>query len=749
MNLELAKEPRNALVKNPDLLAPTTPWSEMCDEHFVQFYEDDDVLLESIAGFVGEGLRQGENAIVIATKSHRDALAELLEDGGVDLVEARRRCQYHPLDAAETLSKFLVNGLPDEKRFRSTVGELIARATQGGTALRAFGEMVALFWAEGNVAGAIRLEELWNNLHQEYKFSLFCAYPMRDFGDEVRGMSFPHVCDVHSRVIAPPNCALESLLDDRLRTIDLLQQKAALLEAEIARRKRVEEALRESQEKLASFAENAAIGLHWVDADGIILWANAAEMDLLGYSKEEYIGQNISEFHTDKERVEDILARLKRGEKLRDYEACLQCKDGARKTVLIDSSGFWRHGRFVHTQCFTRDVTEKKRIETALLESEQRSRQLAAIVESSDDAIISKDLTGVITSWNKGAERLYGYSAEEIIGRSVTVLIPEDHYDEEPNILNRIRNGLRIDHYETVRCRKDGSLIDISLSVSPVRDIDGKIIGASKIARDITPQKRAERALQEAKLQLLQANEELESRVSERTASLREAVQQMEEFSYTVSHDLRAPLRAMQAYSDALIEDFQANLEPEAKRYLGRIADNASRLDRMILDILTYSRVARSEIAMQPVSLNKLVGVIIENYPNMQPPHAQIDAKHLDDVRGHEPSLMQAICNLLTNAVKFARPGIMPLVRIWTERHDGEIVLSIEDNGIGIDPKHQHRLFEMFERIHPASKYDGTGVGLAIARKAVQRMGGKIGVESDGINGSRFWIQLKAVQVQT
>jgi signal transduction histidine kinase len=252
--------------------------------------------------------------------------------------------------------------------------------------------------------------------------------------------------------------------------------------------------------------------------------------------------------------------------------------------------------------------------------------------------------------------------------------------------------------------------------------------------------------LQEAKRQLVQVNEELERRVCERTASLREAVQQMEEFSYTVSHDLRAPLRAMQAYSDALIQDFGANMGPEANRYLRRIADNATRLDRMILDVLTFSRVARSELTLEAISLDKLIAVIVEHYPDMQTPHAEIDAGRLDHVLGHEPSLMQAISNLLINAVKFVRPGTVPRVRIRTERHGEQVRLWIEDNGIGIEPKHHHRLFEMFERIHPTSKYEGTGVGLAIARKAVQRMGGKIGVESDGANGSRFWIELRAVQ---
>lgn len=246
---------------------------------------------------------------------------------------------------------------------------------------------------------------------------------------------------------------------------------------------------------------------------------------------------------------------------------------------------------------------------------------------------------------------------------------------------------------------------------------------------------------------LSQAHEELELRVAERTARLSDAVAQMEEFSYTVSHDLRAPLRGMQAYSQALLEDCSELLssKPHAIEYLQRIADNATRLDKMALDVLTFSRVTRGELRMERIGLDKLVRDLVGHYPTMRAPNAVIHIEPLTDVMGHEPSLTQIISNLLSNAIKFVRPDSTPQIRIWTEQQNGEVRICVEDAGLGIDPKYHHRLFRMFERIHPDSNFHGTGVGLAVVRKAAERMGGTVGVESDGKSGSKFWVQLPAV----
>jgi len=257
---------------------------------------------------------------------------------------------------------------------------------------------------------------------------------------------------------------------------------------ELARlRRQAAEAAARSEQEIAEFFENATIPVHSVGPDGVILGVNQTELDLLGYSRDEYVGHNVAEFHVDGDVIADLLQRLSGGETLRNYETRLRCRDGTIRHVLIDSSVRRVDGQVVYTRCFTRDVTDQKRVE------EMRLR-LAAIVESSDDAIISKDMNGIISSWNRAAERLYGYTADEIVGNPISMLIPPDHTDDFPGIMQRLRRGERIEHYETVRIAKNGRRIDVSLTISPIRNASGHIVGASKIARDISERKRTDAA---------------------------------------------------------------------------------------------------------------------------------------------------------------------------------------------------------------------------------------------------------------
>jgi PAS domain S-box-containing protein len=385
-------------------------------------------------------------------------------------------------------------------------------------------------------------------------------------------------------------------------------------------------------------------------------------------------------------------------------------------------------------------LLERAQIEENLRKSEEALSRIAAVIESSDDAIISKSLDGIIMSWNAGAERIFEYKAEEIIGKSILTLIPPELQKEEPVIIEKLKKGERIQHYETVRVAKGGRRIDISLTVSPVKDSNGKVVGASKIARDITAEKRRQEALRETEARF---RTELERLVGERTASLQEAVTQMEEFSYSVSHDLRAPLRAMQGYATALLEDYRGKLDDQAQQYLQHIASAGNRMDRLTRDVLVYSKIPRTSFKLHPVDLEKLASEIVQqNLPDQAKDASITIEKPLFPVLGNESLLTQSVSNLVDNAVKFFSKERPLHIRIWTERQEKQVRLWVEDNGIGILPEHQTRVWGMFERIHPQHLYEGTGIGLAIVRKSIERMNGTMGVVSDGTTGSKFWIQL-------
>jgi PAS domain S-box-containing protein len=370
----------------PSVLEPPS------SKHFVQFYEDDTFLANSVANFLGGALGAGESAMMIATAAHREAVERLLTERGVDVVAARQRGNLVSLDAATTLAEFMEGSAPNAARFVEVVGGLVRRMTEGGRGLRAFGEMVALLWAEGNKQAAIALEDLWNDLAKQRVFSLFCAYPMEKFSAEEDGNSFEHICGQHSHVIPTESYATIATDRERQLAVSKLQQRAAALEAEIERRKRVEASLAQREEELSDFLENAAEGLHKVGPDGTILWANDGELNLLGYERPEYVGHSIFEFHVDRPVIEQMLERLVHGEALVDAPARLRCKNGKIKHVLVHSSGYFRDGRFVYSRCFTRDITalrEAEELQKRLLEKERIARAEAERISHMKDEFLA------------------------------------------------------------------------------------------------------------------------------------------------------------------------------------------------------------------------------------------------------------------------------------------------------------------------------------------------------------------------
>jgi len=365
---------------------------------------------------------------------------------------------------------------------------------------------------------------------------------------------------------------------------------------------------------------------------------------------------------------------------------------------------------------------------------EEARRLLSAIVESSDDAIIGKDLQQHILTWNPGAEKMFGYAAEEVIGRSIEFLIPEPYREQEQEAFTMVSRG-KPTHMETVRVRKDGKLMEISLSVSPIRNAEGRIIGGSFISRDITRQKEAE-------AELLRLKEDLEHRVHERTAELEAANKEMEAFSYSVAHDLRAPLRHIDAYSQVLKGELGQALNTEIEKYLDRISNSSRNLGRLVDDLLNLARIGRQDVVRQRTPLRSVVDDVIEDIKQ------DIGTRQIDWRIGAMPEVAvdpglvkQVYANLISNAVKYSRKRERAIIEVDT-KEDGETVFYVRDNGVGFNMKYAHKLFGVFQRLHRPEDFEGTGIGLATAARIVQKHGGRIWAEAELDKGATFFFTL-------
>ncbi len=557
--------------------------------HSVQFYSDDAFLVDVLSRFMGAAIGAGDAAIVIATQSHRELLGERLSARGIDVSKAVDEGRYVALDAEKTLSQFMVDDWPEEKRFVELIGGVISQAKaaaeseHGRAAL--FGEMVALLWDAGKSDAALKLEQLWNQIAQSHTFSLVCAYPLANFYRQEHGAAFQQICSEHSSVVPDERYALASE-EQRLRSVARWQQKALALESEVERRKQAEIA----------------------------------------------------------------------------------------------------------------------------------ARKLAAIVESSDDAIASKDLNGIVSSWNAAAERMFGYTAKEMIGRPIKTIIPPELHAEEDCILARIRRGERVDHYETVRLSKSGKRVEIALTVSPVRDDAGQVIGAAKIARDITSLKRAERALRRAEKLFVAGR-----------------------MALTIAHEINNPLEAVTNALFLLRSHVQGN---EGSRYLALAESELERVAEITKQTLAFYH---ERVPPEPVDLTDLLDSTLRIFAK-KIAEKRIMFVRRDvpvTVRGVKGELRQLFANLLDNAIDAVPPN--GAIKIAIEAQDSKAVVTIRDNGKGIKPEHLVKLFEPF---FTTKEVLGTGLGLWVAQEIAEKHKGTITVESsaDAPNqGTTFRVMLSGI----
>ena len=528
----------------------------------------------------------------------------------------------------------------------------------------------------------------------------------------------------HSVLVAKDGT--ERTIDDSAAPIQTAETGitgAVLVFRDITERRAAQRELMESRERLRITLESIGDAVVATDAQGRVSFANPVAEKLLGYRAEESAGRPLREvFNIVNEFTRESVANpveqvLRDGQLvgLANHTVLLR-PDGVEIPIDDSAAPIQDHsGSLAGVVLVFRDISERRR-------AEKTHATLAAIVESSDDAIVSKDLNGRIMTWNIGAERLFGYREDEVIGQSIMLIIPPERIEEEAEILRRVRNGERLDHYETVRVRKDGTPVEISLTVSPVRSADGTIIGASKIARDITERRRMER-------------------------QLRDADRQKDNFIAILAHELRNPLSPIQ--NTIKILQLERSDDRELLYYCDLVEKETRQMNRLLGDLLDQSRITQGKLSLykERIDLTSAVNRAIEaSRPAIDEAghHLTVDFPSQPMLVEADPMrLAQVFSNLLNNAAKFTEPG--GNIRVTTERQANQVLVRIKDSGSGIAPELMPKIFDMFVQGEPVMerRHDGLGIGLTLARDIVGFHGGTIEAKSDGPgHGSEFVVSL-------
>ncbi|HYG36053.1 MAG TPA: PAS domain S-box protein [Clostridia bacterium] len=541
------------------------------------------------------------------------------------------------------------------------------------------------------------------------------------------------------------------------RLVPAVRRALREVEEHVAR-KQAETALRKSEERLNGIISSAMDAIITVNTERRIVLFNPAAVSIFGIPQREALGQSIDRFIPERSRAvhaSHVQEFGRTGATRRRMGAWSNLHglraNGEEFPIEASISQVEVEGETLFT-IIVRDITERKK-------AEEQLRVQSAALQSAANAISITDREGVICWANPAFERLTGYTTGEIVGQTHQ-LVKSGKQDASfyKNLWDTINAG-QVWQGELVNRRKDGSLYHEEMTITPVRDDRGKITHFIAVKQDITERKQTEAALAESR-------QNLERTVAERTAQLVEANTNLQTFAYSAAHDLRSPLRAIKTFSTIISEDYGNQLNPEVCSLFDRINRSVGQMAQLLNDLLEYSKLSQADIRLEPVDLSKAVTealALLESESRSK--HAEIEVQNaLPLVIGHPATVMLILTNILSNALKFVAPGVPPRIRLWAQSvrntsagqppggvldeqaaEDGSkfVRLWVEDNGIGFGPEEAQKLFGVFQRLHGKHEYPGTGLGLAIVLRGAERMGGRVGVESEPGNGSRFWIELK------
>ena len=572
---------------------------------------------------------------------------------------------------------------------------------------------------------------------------------------------------------------LEELVEGRTAELTAANEQ---LQQEISERERTQAALRQSEERFRTLADFTYDWEYWLAPDGHFVYMSPSCERITGYRFEEFLkNPRLVERITHPEDREMIVKHHQEelgGGEMFSFDFRIITRGGEERWIGHVCRPVYSADKvFLGARVSNRDVTKRKQVEEELLRHTKRLKVMQEIDRSilaaqSPEAIASavlRHIQQLVPCFQAKVVEFDLTRQEAVIlasmfngqpgsdaGRRLplpALRISEDLQQGEVHVVpNTTLLAQPASTFAEVRSYVDVPLISARGLIGVIKlEADKPAAFATEhiiIAREVADQMAL--AIQQARLhqQVHHHAMELEQRVDERTARLQEINDELESFSFSVSHDLRAPLRGVQGFANALLEDYQDRLDEEGHEYLHRIVGASQRMDQLIQDLLAYSRLGRADVRLQPVDLSAVLDDVLEQLEaELQEKQAAVHvSESLPWVTAHHSTLVQVLANLVTNAVKFVPAGVLPQVQIWATERDGWVHLAVKDNGIGINPEYHERIFRIFERLHGIETYPGSGVGLAIVRKAINRMGGRVGLNSVPGQGSEFWLELPGVE---